>query len=168
VNAETVLFGGEKCLHLVRQGQVGPVAAPHLQAAALTQRARHDVHGRHIAAVAVEQHQRVYARARHRFPELAPEREQGLGREAEGAGEGQVLGREADVLRRQQQQRQLVGQQRQRRVDHALQQPRVHAQRQMRAMLLHRRHRQDGEGACGQAARARGIEVAGAQFLPVA
>ena len=166
VDAEAVLLGAEQAVHLIGQRQAEPAAAVDQQAAALAQLARHDVHGRHVAAMAVEQQQLPHARARHALAQLGPQRDQRGGRERERARVGQVLGGQAHVLRRQEQRRQAGGQQRQRGGDHALQERGIDRQRQVRPMLLDGGHGQHGHGPLRQARGARLREVAGAELGP--
>jgi len=120
----------------------------------------------HVAAMAVEQQQLLDAGARHAFAQLGPQRDQRAGRQGQRAGVGAVLGGQAQLLWRQKQHRQLGRQQRQRRLDHAVKQRSVHRQRQMRPMLLHRRHGQHSHGLRGQAPGTRLGKVARGQVGP--
>ncbi len=60
----------EQALHLGRLRQAEPAGAVHQQAVALAQLAGHDVHHRHIAAVAVEDQQLLHTRPRHAGAQL--------------------------------------------------------------------------------------------------
>ncbi|MCY1363150.1 hypothetical protein D9M69_498980 [compost metagenome] len=141
MHAEAVLASAELRARTA-QRQVEPAHAVDDQAVRGAQFARHDVHRAHMAAVGVEQHQLLHAGARHARADLVPHADQRLGREGERAREARVLGAQADLLGRQEQRRQLRRQQRQRGGHDAVGQHGVHAQRQVRAVLLGRAQRQ--------------------------
>ena len=153
VDAEAVLLGTETRVDVlplcVQQRQVEPVDAVDQQPQARAQVARHQVERAHLAAVAVEQHQLAHAAGGHTLTDLGPDAHQRLGLERERAGKAGVLGRKAHRLGGQEQRGQVGRDVRQCRRHHAVDDIRVHRQRQVRAVLLGRRHRQhrDGTGA---------------------
>ncbi len=107
------------------------------------------------------------ARATH-SPSSRPQRDQRAGRQRQRAGVGAVLGGQAQLLWRQKQHRQLGRQQRQRRIQHALQQRGIDRQRQVRPMLLDGGHGQHGHGLRGQAPGAGLGKVARGEVGPKA
>ena len=150
VNTEAMLMRAELLVGRVVH-QPEPAGAVDQQAMLDAQLARNDVHHADLAAMTVEQQQLPDAGARHAGAQLRPQRDQRGRLQAQGARIVRMLDRKADVLRRQKQHRQLGGQLRQSGIDDALYQAGIHRQRQMRPMLLHRRHGQHGHGVCGQA-----------------
>ena len=168
MDAEAVLLRAEQALHRIGQRQAEPACAVSEQPVALAQLARHDVHGRHVAAVAVEQQQLLHPGARHAGTQFAPQCDQRRRRERERAGVGQVLGAQPDGLQRQKKHRQVGLQLRQRGGNHTLQQRGIDRQRQVRPVLLDRRHGQHRHGARRQARGLRGGEIAGGNIGPMA
>ena len=100
--------------------------------------------------ISSEQQQLLDAGACHAGAQLRPQRNQRGRLQAQGARIVRMLDRKADVLRRQKQHRQLGRQLRQSGIDDTIYQAGIHRQRQVRPMLLHRRHGQHGHGIGGQ------------------
>jgi hypothetical protein len=112
----------------------------------------------------VEDHQLAHSGLCDAAADRQPQPEQRFEVDAERAGKGRVFEAVADVQRRQHQHRGRGRQPAQRLRDHALVDQRIGGQRQMRPVLLDRRHRQQRD-------RARGVdagEVGRRQFLPAA
>jgi hypothetical protein len=146
MHAEAMLPGAELLIGLA-QRQVEPTHAVDDQVVRLAQFARNDVHGTHVTAMRVEQHQLTDAGARNPGADVLPQANQRLGRQRKGAGKARVLRAQADGLGGQEQRRHLVGQQGQRRGHDAVDEAGVHAERQMRPVLLRGAERQDSHGA---------------------
>ncbi|KAF1042570.1 MAG: hypothetical protein GAK34_02789 [Delftia tsuruhatensis] len=149
MDAEAVLMRAELRIgRIVHQAE--PAAAVDQQAVAHAQLARHDVHHADLAAMAVEQQQPAHAGPRHAGAQFGPKRDHRGGRQRQRAGKRLVLHAEADVLRRKKEHGQVGRQQRQGRIDHALQQAGIDGQRQVRPMLLHGGHGQHRHGFRGK------------------
>ena len=146
MNAVLFLFSRE---HAVRITEAMPADGDGEHAKPRAQVARHQFHGRDIAAVAGDQHELAHAGAREAFAKLGPGRDRGRRRKCQRARIGQMLGRNADALHRQKCHRQVFGQQ--------VCDPRqigfgdesIDAERQMRPVLLHGGERQHGDPARG-------------------
>ena len=163
MNAKTVLVGTEERVHIlvlcIPQRQIEPAHAVHQHVESRTQITGHDVHHTDLPPVGVEQHQLANSRCRHRFADVGPQPQDGLGLECERARKTRVFGAQADGLRRQHQHFQHRRQMRQRRSQYAVDQYRVHAQRQMRTMLLGGGNWQHGDGLRRFAALDQGGKV---------
>ena len=146
VDAVPLLLSPERA---VRIAEAMPADRHRQHAEPRAQIARHDFHGRDIAAVAGDQDQLAHAGARQALAELGPGRDRGRRRKRQRAGIGQMLGGDADPLHRQERHRQVFGQD--------FFDPRqigfgdvgVDAERQMRPVLLDRGERQHGDPARG-------------------
>ncbi|HYN59509.1 MAG TPA: hypothetical protein VET87_08145 [Rubrivivax sp.] len=142
----------------------GKAVRTHYQQAMVhAQPQRRQVHVRALAAMAVEHHQLLHTGSRHAAADGQPQAEQVIQIGAQRAGECRVLQAVADGQCRKHQQRSRWRQALQCLGHHALIDQRVGGQRQVRAMLLDRRHRQQGD----RARRVDACEVRGRQFLPI-
>ena len=138
---------GHRRARLVEQRQIKPVDAIHQHAEPGAQIPRHHIEQPDLTAVRIKQHQFVDAGGRHRFGNFRPQANEGVGFERQRAGKARVFGAETDRLRRQKQRGQIIRQVRQRGGNDALGQRRIDVERQVRAVLFSRGHRQHGDAA---------------------
>ena len=114
MDAESMLLGAEQAARFVTQRQVPPAAAVDDEFAPAAQFPRDDVHQTDLPAMRIEQQHFLQAGARHALAQLGPVSEDRARRERQRAVETDMLGAVADLLRRQQQHRQVARQARKR------------------------------------------------------
>ena len=145
MDAKSVLVSGEETGHCVAQRQRIPVGREDYQIMRRAQIPRHDVHQADLSAMAVQQQQFADAGARHAGTKLHPHAHQSLRGQGQCSGETDMFVALSHLLGRQEQHRKFGRQMGQRGLQHAVDQCAVHAQRQMRSMLLGSRHGQHGD-----------------------
>ncbi len=142
VDAKAFLRGGEQP---GRHPHGEPVRGDDQHAVPDAQVARDDVHRRDLAAMRVQHHQFPHACPGHAVADVGPHRHQGRGGQGQRAGIGGMFVGFAHRQRRQDQRGQVGRDQGQRRGQDPVQDRLVRPQGQVRPVLFHRAHRQDGD-----------------------
>ncbi len=126
-----------------------PRGGHHQHPVADPQVAGNEVHRRHVAAMAGDDHQLAQAGAVEAFADLGIGADDRLRRKRQRAGVSDVLVRLADFLHRQEADRQVVRQKLMDAREVGFGDVGIDPEREMGAVLLHRRHRQDRDPAPG-------------------
>ena len=136
----------DRVVHALRQSEPAPVRRDREHAEAHAKLAGRGRDHRGVAAVRIGQHQLAQARAAHALAGLHQHAQQRVGRQRQRAGRQDVFVRLADRLDRQHQHAHVGGQSPLQAGQHALGDGDVGHHRQMRAVLLGRGDRQNGNG----------------------